>query len=261
MPSNERRVERQSCLASEDAPLRPRRGRRLKPVVEHPEPLTREWVEPHSFPASLALHAARYGDSLWHLHRAVVREDEPLDRKTIQDWAAGRKSPNTMLSLTILDRIERRYRLPSGYFRDRLPTSGRAVRGRALTGISSVERRRLAWHLPDDFDSRPEQERAEIVGGDGDRERGEPGRVIAVRDQRHDGGGREEEEDAEQEQRGERGGLDDHAHAPRPATSSIFRPEPSSTTRPIASSSVLDGRSAAGGIPWNGMPAPEPVMV
>jgi len=65
----------------------------------------------------------------------------------------------------MLARIERRYQLPTGYFRAKLPNRAHAPRGhRNLEGISASERRRLAWHLPDDFDRRTPAERAEIVG-------------------------------------------------------------------------------------------------
>jgi len=64
----------------------------------------------------------------------------------------------------MLTRIERRYQLPAGYFRAKLPNRAHAARGhRKLEDVSPSERRRLAWHLPDDFDRRSPTERAEIV--------------------------------------------------------------------------------------------------
>ncbi|MDP9424249.1 MAG: hypothetical protein M3Q19_15700 [Pseudomonadota bacterium] len=65
--------------------------------------------------------------------------------------------------MAILARIERRYRLPAGHFKALLPHAARATAGHRLKGVSSAERRRLAWHLPDDFGSRTPSERAEIL--------------------------------------------------------------------------------------------------
>lgn len=96
------------------------------------------------------------------LHRAVVREGESFDRKTIQNWAAGSKVPRSAVSMLMLGRIEERYQLPSGYFAAKLPRSGRATT-HSVPGVSASERRRLAWHLPDDFESRPCAEREEII--------------------------------------------------------------------------------------------------
>ncbi len=82
----------------------------------------------------------------------------------MQKWVNGRKTPTSIASLAILGRIERRYRLPVGYFKSKLLNRCRAPSGhRKLNGITSSERRRLAWHLPDDFDSRSGRERAEIL--------------------------------------------------------------------------------------------------
>lgn len=72
--------------------------------------------------------------------------------------------PRTIVSMDMLARIERRYRLPTGYFKTKLPNAVRASTGhKKLDGISTSERRRLAWHLPDDFDRRPKGERDAIL--------------------------------------------------------------------------------------------------
>lgn len=108
---------------------------------------------------------ARHGDSCGHLVRAIVRLKEKFDRKTFYCWAAGAKLPGTVQSFEMLARVEHRYRLPAGYFRSKLTNSGRALVGvgRRLTDVSASERRRLAWHLPDDFDKRPKAERDDIL--------------------------------------------------------------------------------------------------
>lgn len=71
--------------------------------------------------------------------------------------------PRTVTSLEILGRIERRYRLPAGYFRKFMGNAPRAASGHALKDISASERRGLAWHLPEDFDRRPPEEQAQIL--------------------------------------------------------------------------------------------------
>ncbi len=66
--------------------------------------------------------------------------------------------------MAILAMIERRYRLPTGYFKSKLGNKSRAASGHTrLSSVSRSERRRLAWHLPDDFDGRPARERHEIL--------------------------------------------------------------------------------------------------
>lgn len=142
---------------------RPRRGRKPKPIVPHPEPLTTEWVDPPAFSAALELHARRHGDSMSHLRKAVLGPGERLDAKVLYSWSNGSKLPSTSFSMTVLERIEERYRLPVGYFRAKLPESGRAPRGHHLPKLTVARRRRIAWHLPDGFDQMPAKRRAEIV--------------------------------------------------------------------------------------------------
>lgn len=107
---------------------------------------------------------ARHGETAGRLHKSIVGPEDRTDRKTIAQWAAGIKSPRTVTSFEMLARIECRYQLPIGYFRAKLPIRTQAARGhRKLGNVSPSERRRLAWHLPDDFDMRPHAEREEIL--------------------------------------------------------------------------------------------------
>jgi len=131
--------------------------------VEHPEPLFELKAEPASFSEALALQMRRHGDSCWRLHKAVVRSRDHFDRRTIQDWLNEGCVPQTALSKTILARIERRYTLPAGYFKRLLPNASRATTSHRFVDAAQAERRRLAWHLPDDFGSRSPAERAEIL--------------------------------------------------------------------------------------------------
>lgn len=105
----------------------------------------------------------RHGDTAWHLYRAIVREGDDLHRKTIVTWRDGTRSPRSAQSLEILGRIERRYRLPPGYFRAKFPHKARAVTGQRPAGLTPTEHRRLAWHLPDDFENRSTKDQEEIL--------------------------------------------------------------------------------------------------
>lgn len=159
------RVENTETKSEQEVePVGRKRGYPARPVVEFPEPTTDVWIDPPTFREALVLHMERHSDSAWHLHRAVTCPGETFDRKTIREWLVGRKAPRSAASLRILARIEHRYRLPAGYLRARLPHPGRAASGLATSAaISPTERRRLAWHLPDDFDARPAKERDEIL--------------------------------------------------------------------------------------------------
>jgi integrase len=78
-------------------------------------------------------------------------------------WCTGQLLPRTAHSLVVLNNIERRYKLPMGYFRAKLPHQARGIGGVTLSGIPESERRRLAWHLPDDFLTRSKTEQEEIL--------------------------------------------------------------------------------------------------
>jgi hypothetical protein len=144
-------------------PHQRKRGVQPRPVVEFPEPLWAEWEEPETFPEALKLHIDRHSDSAWHLHRAVVKPHEAFDHKTSVTWTQGTKAPRSVSSFEILSRIERRYRLPEGYFKAKLAHPARAVTGHRPTDVTPSQLRRIAWHLPDDFDRRPPQEQEEIL--------------------------------------------------------------------------------------------------
>jgi hypothetical protein len=143
-------------------PPRLKPGPKPRAIVEFPEPLVAEWSDCDTFHEALTHQMARHGDSCWHLYRSILRPGDRFDRKTLQDWAAGRKVPNSVSSLEMLGRIERRYRLPDGYLRSKVEI-GRAPARQDLLFLSASERRRLSWHLPDDFDRRPAAEKTEIL--------------------------------------------------------------------------------------------------
>ncbi|MBZ9763381.1 hypothetical protein LB553_21205 [Mesorhizobium sp. CA8] len=138
-------------------------GTKPRVIEEFPTPLFDQWIDPPTFQEALKLHMRRHGDSYWHLHRAVVRDGETFDHSTIRHWLQGSKAPRSVASMELLGRIERRYRLPEGYFKATLPHPTRSVSGHILDDIGPAERRRLAWHLPDDFNYRPREEQEEIL--------------------------------------------------------------------------------------------------
>lgn len=164
-------LESESCSARtpsatlENRTAQPgKRGRKPKPLFEFPEAITPDWTDVGTFHDAFALHLTRHGDSIGHLHKALARVGAKIDRSTLIQWAAGRKLPSSIRSIAILAKIEERYLLPAGYFKAKLPASPRARSGHdQLRQVLPSERRKLAWHLPDDFDSRPAREREEIL--------------------------------------------------------------------------------------------------
>lgn len=143
-------------------PARRRAGRRPSPVVIHPEPLWEVDVDTPGFAEALDMQMIRHGDTAYRLHKAVTFAGGLTDRTTLVAWRRGRKAPQTPASLKVLTIIEDRYRLPAGYFLGRL-NQPRAMSRARLVGVPEAEARRLAWHLPDDFNDRGALEREEIL--------------------------------------------------------------------------------------------------
>lgn len=148
---------------SEQQAERVHSSRPAKAIVEFPDPIETTWEEPDDFGAALRLHARRHGETLYRLYKSVVRPEDGVHLSTLNGWARGTKAPRSVISLEILRRIERRYRLPDSYFSKKSAHPGRALIGHDIQGISPSERRRLAWHLPDDFNTRSRDEQAEIL--------------------------------------------------------------------------------------------------
>lgn len=140
-----------------------RRGPAPKPIVEFPESLSTDWEEVADFGGALNMHMRRHGDSVRHLYLALASRGESQDQRTLMKWCSGQLLPMTARSFVVLNNIERRYRLPLGYFKSKLPHQARAIRGVTLSGLPAAERRRLAWHLPDDFLTRSQAEQEEIL--------------------------------------------------------------------------------------------------
>ncbi|WP_395515525.1 hypothetical protein [Pseudorhizobium flavum] len=132
-------------------------------AAEFPAPLFEDWEDPADFSEALQLHLRRHGETYWVLYRAIVTPDDLTDKNTLLSWIEGRRVPRSTNSFEMLSRIERRYRLPEGYFKSKLPHPSRSASGFDLLGIEPAERRRLAWHLPEDFNSLSFKKREEIV--------------------------------------------------------------------------------------------------
>lgn len=166
-PAGRQTVRKANTTISPDtqaANTRGKPGPKPTAIDDHPTPLFDHWEDPVSFQAALELHMRRFGETYYLLRRAVVRSGEIFDDKTLLSWVKGAKVPRSVESFEILKRIEHRYRLPEGYFKAKLPHQARSASGHDLgEDISPAERRRLAWHLPDDFNRLPSAKREEIV--------------------------------------------------------------------------------------------------
>lgn len=131
---------------------------------DFPTALFDRYDDPKSFQASLEWQMRRFGESYYYLHRAIKRPGDVFDDSTILSWLKGTKVPRSVASIDMLGRIEHRYQLPQGYFKAKLPHQSRSASGHDLgEDVSPAERRRLAWHLPDDFNRLPYTKREEIL--------------------------------------------------------------------------------------------------
>ncbi len=131
-------------------------------IVDFPEPLETTWDEPGDFGTALRLHAARHGETIHHLYRAVVRPEDGMNRSTLISWHAVRRLPARWSVSKSYAGSNDAIGCPKGISPGRPPirTCGD---GYDLDDIPASERRRLAWHLPDDFNRRPRSEQAEIL--------------------------------------------------------------------------------------------------
>ena len=139
------------------------RGRRPRAVVEFPEPVGPTGDEPGTFDEALLHQMRRHGENPYRLTLALASKGVDVEYSTLRMWASGRKTPSCIDSLKVLEAIAARYRLPPGYFREKLSARPTATRGHRPAQISPAERRRIAWHLPDDFAHRSPGEREEIL--------------------------------------------------------------------------------------------------
>ena len=141
----------------------PRGSYKAKPVIEFPEPLWEDWDDPADFQDALALHIRRHGENVCRLHKALPQTGDRVDLRTLYDWVNGVLAPRSLKGFAVLAFIERRYRLPEGYFRPKLPHPGRLTTGKTLARLPKTERRRLAWHLPDNFDGLSKERQVQVL--------------------------------------------------------------------------------------------------
>lgn len=145
-----------------------RAGRRGRRPSSPPAVLTSIADEPRSaeldsFHVEFDSQLRKHGETPTRLSRALKALDLPVEPSTLRMWRIGAKAPSYCDSLEVLRQLERRWDLPAGHFRARLPAPSRAMKGHRVLDIGEAERSRLAWHLPDDFDRRPVEEREEIL--------------------------------------------------------------------------------------------------
>ncbi len=122
-------------------------------------------IDPPTFAEALRVHMDRHGETAAMLWNAITRRGENLDPATIVSWRKGNKAPRTVASMTYLQRIEERYALTPGYFRAKFPHPCRAIVRERRPVFSRSEHRRLAWHLPDDFERRPRADHKKYCPG------------------------------------------------------------------------------------------------
>jgi hypothetical protein len=70
LPGNKKPKVDPKLIASEPAK---RRGRKPDPIIEYPEPLFTDWIEPTCFDKALCLQMNRHGDTYYRLWRAIIR--------------------------------------------------------------------------------------------------------------------------------------------------------------------------------------------
>ena len=116
-----------------------------------------------NFSDALQFHMDRHGDTDHHLERVFAQQRLRINKTTFRVWRTGCRIPSDALSIRVLDRLEVRYGLVERYFRNKLPKTGRAATSVRLNGITPSERRRLVWHLPENFDQLPRSRRQEIL--------------------------------------------------------------------------------------------------
>lgn len=138
----------------------PRPGQSASVLSEAPET---DMAEPSVFHLAFDRQMRMHRETPSSLSRALVADGYPIEPSTLRMWRRGIKAPAYRDSFSVLDRLENRWRLPRGYFRARLPCPSRAMKGQRPADIGDAERRRLAWHLPDDFERRSPCEREEIL--------------------------------------------------------------------------------------------------
>ena len=116
-----------------------------------------------SFAEALDKAIRQSGETCYKLHKALVAGGYAVQATSLYAWRRGGQVPRNVESLRAISFIERRHGLADGALRAKLSHRARAAFGHRIAGVSPSERRRIAWHLPEDFNRRNAKERAEIL--------------------------------------------------------------------------------------------------
>jgi len=113
-----------------------------------------------AFAKELARQLKIHGDTGRALLTSLA-PDEAHAPNMFDRWIKDGKRPRTPSSFKLLNKLEKRYQLPTDYFRlillPETPTE------EVIGQIPSGQRQNARWHLPKNFDTRPPSERKTIV--------------------------------------------------------------------------------------------------
>lgn len=118
--------------------------------------------QPNAFQTELNYLMHMHGDSSCSLASAISRRGEPFRGTTLTHWKTGKCLPRKRSSFPLLEKIELHYGLPVGHLAELLAKPEAATK-RALRNVNPSLRGVFCWHLPDDFEQRPQHEQTEIV--------------------------------------------------------------------------------------------------
>jgi hypothetical protein len=97
-----------------------------------------------------------------NLLKAIGKRRDAKAIKSIRSWRTGHSRPRAGKYLNLLEELEAKLTLPVGRLNNM--AGGRSsVFYRAVRNTNDNRKDLIRWHMPDDFDFRPEQERQEIM--------------------------------------------------------------------------------------------------
>jgi hypothetical protein len=132
-------------------------------VAKRAEALNKEG-DPADFASAFFLHMARHGDTHYSLWKLFVKSGSRPRVETIKNWMRGDGKPRNPTSYAFLEKVEARYGLPKGYFRKKVYYDPLSERDRIVRDFGrKYDARVVRLSLPDDFDTRSEAEKEEIV--------------------------------------------------------------------------------------------------
>lgn len=124
---------------------------------------SRREASPTTFSTALRQYIEEHGDTVAGIVRELAAAGMRFDKRALCRWRNGVGSPRSARSRCVLAWIERRYDLAPDALASLLRPPARATFDGKVKRITSAERRRYAWHLPDDFDARSPAERDEVL--------------------------------------------------------------------------------------------------